>query len=164
MNPMNVVLTVVSDDELGVSWSSPLRTCGETIVLYLVEWDTEYTFDRPRVRTPFNENVVYSAIVNAATDPLQFLIQNLDADYTYFVRVSAWNGQTGALGYSAPMTSSRASATTATAEQLPLKPVNVKMDISRDNIASQIDLQWDHPVSWLVRDSIASHHGDRKTR
>jgi hypothetical protein len=145
--PTNVVLTVVSDDELGVSWSPPLHTGGEAIVQYLVEWDTEYTFDRPRVRTPFNENVVYSAIVNAATDPLQFLIQNLDADYTYFVRVSAWNGQTGALGYSAPMTSSPASATTA--EQLPWKPVNVKMEVSRDNIASQIDLQWDHPVENL---------------
>ena len=58
MNPMNVVLTVVSDDELGVSWSSPLHTCGETIVQYLVEWNTEYTFDRPRVRIPFNENVI----------------------------------------------------------------------------------------------------------
>ena len=67
--PTNVVLTVVSDDELGVSWSPPLHTGGEAIVQYLVEWDTEYTFDRPRVRIPFNENVIYSAVVNVATDP-----------------------------------------------------------------------------------------------
>ncbi len=154
--PTNVVLTVVSDAELGVSWGSPVQSGGQPVLQYLVEWDTEYTFDRPRARSPFHETVVFSATVDAATDPLQYLIQGLDPGVAYFARVSAWNGRSDAarLGYSTPMAAFPASATTAA--QAPWKPVNVEMEVSRYNIADQVHLKWQPPVENLNRYASAS--------
>jgi hypothetical protein len=81
--PTNVVLTVVSDAKPGVLWP-PLpraeRRAASAALLGGV--GRRVHVERPRALRPFHETVVFSAVVDAATDLLQYLIPGLDPGVT----------------------------------------------------------------------------------
>jgi hypothetical protein len=122
--PRNVVLSVVSQTELGVTWDSPIYSSGGSIVKYLVEWDFSNSFS--------------NSVVEVTTDT-RYQILGLEPDQVYFVRVSAGNEW----GYSDAISSAPMSAKT---QRVPLyKPSSVSLSVSPAEIPNRIKIEWDLP-------------------
>lgn len=82
--PLDVHVNVLSDTEVGVSWSPPIYSGGEPISSYRIEWDTDSMFDHA------------SATVGAMGR--YHVVTGLDPSESYFVRVMAYSSK----GFSRP--------------------------------------------------------------
>lgn len=122
--PRNVILSVVSQTELGVSWDVPIYSSGEVMVKYLVEWDCTHYFR--------------NATFEVTTDT-RYQILGLFPNQVYFVRVSAGN----VWGYSDAMSAAPLSAKT---QRVPLyKPSSVMLSVSPAEIPNRIKIEWGLP-------------------
>ena len=87
-SPREVRVNVLSDTELGVSWTQPIYSGGDPLSSYRLEWDTDAMFDHAATtvsHTPGNPNYY-------------FVLSNLDPSESYFVRVMSYS----AMGFSEP--------------------------------------------------------------
>eukprot|EP00937_MAST-01D_sp_MAST-1D-sp2_P000055 g55.t1 len=98
--PSDVLLSVVSDSQLGVSWKQPTYDGGSPVTKYLVEWDDDWRFTASRagatadsVVTAAKNCEVVAAQMDPSTQMQKHLIGHLTAGRTYYVRVSAYNGE-----------------------------------------------------------------------
>jgi hypothetical protein len=122
--PCNVVLSVVSQTELGVTWDPPIYNSGGSIVKYLVEWDLSHSFS--------------NSIAEVTTDT-RYQILGLEPYQVYFVRVSAGNEW----GYSDAISSAPMSARTQPVSLY--KPSSVLLSVSPDEIPNRIKIEWGLP-------------------
>ena len=88
-SPREVRVNVLSDTELGVSWTQPIYSGGDPLSSYRLEWDTDAMFDHAATtvsHTPGNPDYY-------------FVLSNLDPLESYFVRVMSYS----AMGFSEPI-------------------------------------------------------------
>ena len=86
--PRDVRVNVLSNNEIGVTWQPPEWDGGDS-VNYKVQWDTDYMFD--------------GASATVKGDHHHFVIEDLDASESYFVRVLAFSSA----GFSEPVLAKR---------------------------------------------------------
>lgn len=123
-SPRNVILSVVSQTELGVTWDPPMYSSEGSTVKYLVEWDRSYSFN--------------SSMATVTTD-VQNQITGLEPYQVYFVRVSAGNEW----GYSDSFSSAPLSGKT---QRVPLhKPSSVVLSVSPAEISNRLKIEWGLP-------------------
>ena len=82
--PWNVRVSIISDTELGISWEAPLFDGGALIAGYRIQWDEDDLFNHASATVGSSEH--------------SFLLENLDPNKSYFVRVMAFNSR----GHSEP--------------------------------------------------------------
>ena len=83
--PRDARVNILSDTELGVTWTEPLYSGGDPIAGYKIQWATDNLFN--------------GASANVGPEGRHFYVQNLDSQQSYFVRIFAFSSQ----GYSTPM-------------------------------------------------------------
>jgi len=86
--PREVRVNILSDTEIGVSWTQPLYTGGDPLATYRLEWDSDAMFD--------HSSATVSHI--SGLEEYYFVIKNLEPLESYFVRVMAYSAQ----GFSEP--------------------------------------------------------------
>ncbi|KAH9133873.1 hypothetical protein LEN26_006954, partial [Aphanomyces euteiches] len=141
--PRNVAVTAVSSTTLGVQWTAPQYVSG--ITKYLIEWDLTYQFTSP-IQTGTSFTNAHSSCAVVVGSSLSYLINGLTTGSSYYVRVSAYNGQVTAsnMGYSSAVVAT--GSPIAPLPQAPYKPVNVGVTVSPLNIANQLDVFWNEPT------------------
>ncbi|RHY24892.1 hypothetical protein DYB25_008383, partial [Aphanomyces astaci] len=141
--PLAVTVTVVSSTTLGVQWQAPQYATG--ITKYLIEWDLDYQIMSPiQIGNSFTNAHLFSAVVTGATT--SFLIPGLTTGSTYYIRVSAYNGQiaASAKGYGSAVVAT--GSPIVPLPQIPYKPTSVAVTVSPLNIATQLDVSWKEPT------------------
>ncbi|CAM9321423.1 unnamed protein product, partial [Phaeothamnion confervicola] len=168
--PAELAVTVVSTTELGVTWTTPARSGGKSVLKYLVAWDKAYTFERAIVgfsNVTLESAQGFSAVV---TGELQYKITGLEVGTPYYVRVAAYNGPGGsfrnasgngsyAAAWSYLSTYGAAAATTPAtavpAAQVASEPTEVAVQLSTaaftspeapGEIPDRLDVSWSRPV------------------
>jgi len=86
--PREVRVNILSDTEIGVSWTQPFYTGGDPLATYRLEWDSDAMFD--------HSSATVSHI--SGLEEYYFVIKNLEPLESYFVRVMAYSAQ----GFSEP--------------------------------------------------------------
>ena len=150
--PEDILLTVVSDTELGLSWKAP-SVASPSVTKYKIEWDTAYSQSNqcklldPRGCCDFAKGVLASnseIVTPAATvkgDRYQYKITGLVAGTEYFVRISAYNG---VRGFGPAVISSP--NTRVTAIRAPYVPETVTVRVSDLDIADQVEVFYTRPI------------------
>ena len=82
--PRNVVMNVISQTEIGVSWTIPENSGSEPITKYTIQWDINETFysGASSILNVDNRNDI---------DTYHIIVPNLIPNERYFVRVLAYN-------------------------------------------------------------------------
>ena len=145
--PVNVQLTIISNEKLGVRWDAPIYDGGSAVLGYRVEWDTEYNFRPSHVNVDVLDSVSLQSSYNNVTEntptwTYQYAIDGLGGlgDMPYYVRVSAYNDQ----GFGASMATSPANAVPS--PQVAYKPDSVVFQWSQNLIPDQLDVTWQAPT------------------
>jgi len=182
--PTDVTLTVVSKQQLGVSWKAPTQNGGSAVTKYLVEWDKKYNFLNTEQTATVNIATAsaLSEVVVAQAGTNQFQIGTTDAltsDVYYWVRVSAYTGSD--YGYGPAVIAEGSVVTTVTPyktniavehtemlvtkcctslkphAQIPYKPDSTSFEISRINVPGQLDIHHRDPtVNYLAYAGVES--------
>lgn len=82
-SPKNVVVSILSDSELGVSWKAPIYEGNDNVSLYLVQWDTDPNFGHNRGAMSVEAGQGYK--------DYSCIISDLNPADLYYVRVLAYN-------------------------------------------------------------------------
>jgi hypothetical protein len=156
--PEEIVVSVVSNSELGVRWNAPVFTGGLSISKFLIEWDYSPYF------ISFG-TAVYSDVVTFAN--AQSFINNGRADFSYqisglqtlptFVRVSAFNGIGGvAGGYGPaapgfPINSTECNlmpnhCSVIPSSQVLFQPINPHTELSSKDVSNRLEVRWQQPL------------------
>ena len=85
--PRDVRVNVLSDTEIGVSWTEPLYSGGDDVASYRIEWDSDLMFDHSATTVSAHSGEDY-----------YFVLDNLDPNDSYYVRLMAKSAK----GFSEP--------------------------------------------------------------
>jgi len=85
--PRDVRVNVLSDTEIGVSWTEPLYSGGDDVASYRIEWDSDLMFDHSATTVSAHSGEGY-----------YYVLDNLDPNDSYFIRVMAKSAK----GFSEP--------------------------------------------------------------
>lgn len=166
VGPSSVRVSIVDHESLGVSWRPPAVGSASK---YMVEWSDIANFAKSSPRnggttyadaSGFVEVVAASGVADAV---MTYTIRALTTGTSYFVRVSAYNGNlvTSAnknLGYGSPMLAEIVDSVTlqvvSPGSEDPIKPTaqvaylptTVTMQVSAKNIPNQLDVKFTMPT------------------
>ena len=85
--PRDVRVNVLSDTEIGVSWTEPLYSGGDDVASYRIEWDSDLMFDHSATTVSAHLGEDY-----------YYVLGSLDPNDSYYVRVMAKSAK----GFSEP--------------------------------------------------------------
>ncbi|KDO30965.1 hypothetical protein SPRG_04153 [Saprolegnia parasitica CBS 223.65] len=141
--PRQVMATVVSSTSLGVQWQPPQYVA--SVTKYLVEWDTTYQFLNC-IQSGASFDTVHSTVAVVTAPTTSYQINGLTTGTTYYVRVSAYNGQLAASnkGYSGAVVA--ANVPIVPSIQIPYLPQSVAVYVSPVNIPSQLNVVFMEPT------------------
>jgi len=164
--PQDVVVTAVSNSELGVRWNAPLYDGGSPVSKYLIEWDMNPHFVRSVNATKYSQVVSVEDALHVDQSIASYSYQIVGLNFTtddIFVRVSAYNGDNTTTnfigGYSIAVPARpldnfrRASCATfpnhcsiKCADQLLYKPVDPTVVLSTQDVANRLEISWQQPT------------------
>jgi hypothetical protein len=154
--PSNLVSSIVSDTELGISWSAPLFDGSDAVSVtkYKIQWDLLYGFPNTDASTTEagNSHIIESALCAAGDLPYctfdtvnnvyRYKIHGLATSTLYHLRVAAY---TSVFGWSG-RAEKPVAPTQTTALQAPHKPSVVTMDVSQINVENQLEVYIELPI------------------
>ena len=125
--PRDVRVNILSDTEIGVSWTEPLYSGGDDVASYRIEWDSDLMFDHSATTVSAHSGEGY-----------YFVLDNLDPNDSYYVRVMAKSSK----GFSEPNMA------------VPLLSVSQTIDISLESSGS-VDYTETFLIEYTTSDGFA---------